>query len=367
MMLDEVMHEKRVDSVADATVGVLQAGKLGVAAIGHGLAIAKDLEVKHAIQQVDRLLSNGKLEVWTLFGVWVPFLVASRTEILVVLDWTEFDKDDQSTIALHLLTSHGRATPLMWKTVVKSELAGWRNEHEDALLMRLREVLPPGIKVTLLADRGFGDVKLYALCEQLGFDYIIRFREKIEIEDEDGLSRPATDFVPTNGRPKLIREACVTAERFPVPAVVCVKAKGMQDAWCLATNRDDLTGSAIVKLYGKRFTIEENFRDQKDLHFGMGLSTTRISVPARRDRLLFVSALAVALLTMLGAAGESLGMDRMLRANTVKYRTHSLFRQGWMLFELLPNMRTSKKTPLLRRFGEMMREQAFCQQAFGWI
>ena len=50
-------------------------------------------------------------------------------------------------------------------------------------------------------------------------------------------------------------------------------------------------------------------------------------------------------------------MDRMLRANTVKYRTHSLFRQGWMLFELLPNMRASKKTPLLRRFGEMMREQ----------
>jgi hypothetical protein len=41
-----------------------------------------------------------------------------------------------------------------------------------------------------------------------------------------------------------------------------------------------------------------------------------------------VLALATALLTLLGAAGEGLGFDRGLRANTVKRRTHSLFRQG---------------------------------------
>ena len=41
-----------------------------------------------------------------------------------------------------MLTSHGRATPLLWMTVVKSELTGWRNAHEDNLLNRLREVLP---------------------------------------------------------------------------------------------------------------------------------------------------------------------------------------------------------------------------------
>ncbi len=32
-------------------------------------------------------------------------------------DWTEFDADNQSTIALYLVTKHGRATPLLWKTV----------------------------------------------------------------------------------------------------------------------------------------------------------------------------------------------------------------------------------------------------------
>jgi hypothetical protein len=46
----------------------------------------------------------------------------------------------------------------------------------------------------------------------------------------------------------------------------------------------------------------------------------------RRDRMLLVSAMASVLLTLLGSAGESLGMDRLLKANTVKKRTHSLFR-----------------------------------------
>lgn len=41
-----------------------------------------------------------------------------------------------------------------------------------------------------------------------------------------------------------------------------------------------------------------------------------------------LTALAAFLLTLVGVASEQLGFDRRLRANTVKHRTHSLFRQG---------------------------------------
>ncbi len=85
----------------------------------------------------------------------------------------------------------------------------------------------------------------------------------------------------------------------------------------------------LVDRYARRWTIEPQFRDTKDLRFGMGLSATRIGEPMRRDRLLLVSAVAVALLTLLGTTvGERLGMDRLLESNTSKTRTHSLFRQG---------------------------------------
>lgn len=69
------------------------------------------------------------------------------------------------------------------------------------------------------------------------------------------------------------------------------------------------------------------------------LASTHIARPDRRDRVLFITAIAVALLTLLGAAGESLGMERLLKANTVKRRTYSLFRQGVLYYLKIPTMR----------------------------
>jgi hypothetical protein len=86
----------------------------------------------------------------------------------------------------------------------------------------------------------------------------------------------------------------------------------------------------------------------------MGMAEIRIAEPERRDRLLLISAFAMALLTMLGTAGESLGMDRLLKSNTSKTRTHSLFRQGCMLYELIPNMPEHRLLPLMQRFTEML-------------
>ena len=84
----------------------------------------------------------------------------------------------------------------------------------------------------------------------------------------------------------------------------------------------------------------------------MGLSSTRIGEPTRRDRLLLANAFAMTLPTMLGAVGESLGMDRLLKANTSKTRTHSLFCQGCMLYELIPTMPEHRLTPLMAAFAK---------------
>ena len=119
-LFEDDLHAKRIESLVGATVGALTAGRLGVHAIGIGLAEARGLRQKHTIKQVDRLLSNAAVEVWDLFDTWVPYVLAERTEAVVALDWTDFDDDDQTTLALHLVTTHGRATPLLWRTVRKS-------------------------------------------------------------------------------------------------------------------------------------------------------------------------------------------------------------------------------------------------------
>jgi len=340
---------------------------LAIHAIGRGLALAKGLKVKHAVKQVDRLLSNSKIDVWRLFSSWVPFVLGQRTEAVVALDWTDFDADDHTTLAIHLITSHGRATPLLWLTVSKSALKEQRNAIEDKLLHRLREVVPEHVLITVLADRGFGDQKLYAYLKDLRFDYIIRFREAIVVTDQNGESRPASQWVPDNYRARLLKGARVTQDAYPVEAVVCIKDRGMKDSWCLATSRKDLGARQVVGLYGKRFTIEESFRDSKDIRFGLGLSQTHIQDEQRRDRLLLVCAMAVTLLTLLGAAGESMGLDRMLKVNTVKYRTHSLFNQGTYYYQALATWPEERCIQLLIRFGELLAQQAWCREVFGML
>lgn len=108
------VHAKRVESLADGVDGVLHAASLGVRAIGQGLAAAQGLAPKHAIKQVDRLLSNSKLDLEVLFACWVSFLVSGREEIVVNFDWTEYPSSDQSMVVLGMQTEHGRSTPLVW-------------------------------------------------------------------------------------------------------------------------------------------------------------------------------------------------------------------------------------------------------------
>jgi len=346
------LHAKRIDSLAGATLGVMQSASLAVAMIGQALAQAKGLVTKHAIKQVDRMLSNNGIDVWDSFARWVPHQIGTRQEILVAMDWTDFDHDDQATLALHLVTGHGRAAPLLWLSVWKDELKDRRNDFEDACLRRLAELIPAGCRVTILADRGFGDQKLFAFLATLGFGYVIRFRGNIHVTDADGTTRPATEWVGKGGRARKLTDARVTAKGQQVGAVVCVHAKDMKEPWCLATSERDATAAALINHYAKRWTIEPQFRDTKDLRFGMGLSSTRVGEPMRRDRLLLVSAFATTLLTLLGAVGESLGMDRLLKSNTSKTRTHSLFRQGCMLYELIPTMPQHRLVPLMEKFAE---------------
>lgn len=93
--------------MANATLGVIGSGSLAIHAIGNGLSLASRFERKHAIKQVDCLLTNTKLNIWNLFDDWVPYVVAERTEIVVSMDWTEFDADDHRTLVISLQTSHG--------------------------------------------------------------------------------------------------------------------------------------------------------------------------------------------------------------------------------------------------------------------
>lgn len=96
----------------------------------------------------------------------------------------------------------------------------------------------------------------------------------------------------------------------------------------MPSNQRPDSDADIIQRCARRFDIEHSFRDQKDWRFGLALEHMTLGTPGRRDRMLLMLALATMFAVLTGAAGEQLGVDRLLRANTTRKCTHSLLRQG---------------------------------------
>jgi hypothetical protein len=364
----EDLHVKRIESLANATAGVVRSGTLGISAIGAGLALARASEKKHAVKQVDRLVGNGAISIFELASDWVGYVVAARPEVWIALDWTDFEPDGHATVVASLISTHGRSTPLLWRSFTTEELKGSRLAAEELVLKRLHEALPSTVtRALLLCDRGFSDAARWEMFRRVGFDFITRIRETLIVTDAKGRQKGAIDWLAPTGKASTLRDVSVTGANAKLASFVAVKARDMSSPWFLVSSLADVPGTELVQRYGRRFTIEETFRDVKDLRFGMGLSSVRVSTTERRDRLLLLSALAIALLTILGAAGEAAGIDKHFKVNTSKKRQFSLFRQGCDYYESLPNMRDAWAIPLLNKFDELLRSQPLVARTLGII
>jgi hypothetical protein len=163
----------------------------------------------------------------------------------------------------------------------------------------------------------------------------------------------------------VLRGARVTAEGQPVPLVVCVQQKRMQEPWLLASSRSDLTGAAIKHRDSTRVTVEETCRDVKNPRLGLGLKPTVMARHDRREALFLLAVRAHTRLTRLGKAGEELGMDRWLGAT--RPRQSSRFRQGLLRFDLIPTMDQQRLRILLQRCGQLLREQTLLSQVLGYL
>ena len=141
----------------------------------------------------------------------------------------------------------------------------------------------------------------------------------------------------------------------------------MKQPWCLATSVTNETARALVNLYGKRWGHRGRVPRHQGPTFRHGMGAMHVSTPDRRDRLWLINAFAVVLLTLLGTAGEALGYDRHLKSNTSTRRTHSLFRQGSMLYELIPTMPEHRLRPLVEQFAQMLAAQPVFSEMFGAI
>ena len=72
-------------------------------------------------------------------------------------------------------------------------------------------------------------------------------------------------------------------------------------------------------------------------------------------------------MTLLGAASEKAGLDRMLKANTAKKRTHSLYRQGLYWYSVLDSTREDWRERLMTAYEVVLAEHAELKAIYGVI
>jgi hypothetical protein len=163
-------------------------------------------------------------------------------------------------------------------------------------------MIPAEVKVTLLGDRGFGRTELARFCQRHGFDYIIRIRPEVIVRCRSYRGK-LLDYPVHKGVCRLLKQVDYR-DKNPVNQHIVIRwvrdLPPKRDAcWFLMTN---LTAgpARISRLYARRMTIEQLFRDLKNKRNGWSLRDTRITRPDRLDRLLLILAIAYLLLCGLG-------------------------------------------------------------------
>lgn len=141
---------------------------------------------KHTTKQLDRFFTYSTIDMEAAQMALADHVLKGKEEALIAVDWTEYDADDQFTLCAYLLTTHGRALPLVWETHTKSSLKGQRTPIELAFLERLNRAIRPELQVVIMADRGFGYQEFVQKLHELGLDFVLRVRNNLWVEDATG-------------------------------------------------------------------------------------------------------------------------------------------------------------------------------------
>ena len=226
------------------------------------------------------------------------------------------------------------------------------------VLVRLAELPLGRAKACIVADR------YRMLTEELYFDHVIRVHGNIMVTSAARETGTAAERVQGGGR------AVCCAPRSPptLPGRYRGLRAGFGDeANLLATSSTHAGAKRLTGYSGRRWAIECSFRDTKDLRFAMGLGTTHLKSPERRNRLWLINAFAVALLMLVGAAGDALGYNRMLKATRPNgVSTRCFARVARSTTSSRPSV-TDGLGPLMQRFSQMLQEPTLFADAVGQI
>ena len=292
------LRRSQAKTLAALVASAMHCQRVSLANLGRNLAGT----IKHQIKRAWRFCSNERIEPTdAMRGIVAKLLKKRKKKLLIALDWVDI-KGFQTLLASAVLK--GRSTPIAWASTTNHVYDGHRsrNAFEESLLLVLRDMIPWSVKVVILADRGFGRTALASFCQKQGFGYLIRIQPKVTVRLK-GFHGKLLDYPVKKGIAKVLQRISYRSDGAVTQSVVVRWRKDLpekrDECWFLMTDQPG-TAHQLCRLYGKRMTIEQLFRDDKSKRNGWSLRDTQITRPDRLDRLLLILAIAYLLLCGIG-------------------------------------------------------------------
>jgi hypothetical protein len=219
-----------------------------------------------------RWLWNPRVEVHTLYAPLIQQALAEwgKHTLYLALD-TSMLWNRYCIIRLSVIY-RGRAVPLVWQ-VLEHGSSSVAYEAYEALLDAVPPLLPLGVKVVFLADRGFADTALLAHLRRLHWHFRIRIKASFGVVRPGGRAGKVEDFKLAPGRAIFLQHVAITADRFGPVSLALARHARNGECWYVVS--DEPTSVHTFVEYGWRFDIEENFLDDKSNGFQLESSLVR--------------------------------------------------------------------------------------------
>ena len=242
-----------------------------------------------------RWLGNRRIEVAPLYGPLIERALREwgKHTLYLALD-TSMLWNQYCVIRLSVVY-RGRAVPIVWEVLKHGSSSVTHGAYEE-----LREGVPPllpaGVKVVFLADRGFADTALLAQLRRLGWHFRIRLKATFSVLRSGQPDCKVEDFALAPGRALFLHNVAITVEPFGPVSLALARHSRTGESWYIVS--DEPTSVHTFTEYGYRFDIEENFLDDKSNGFQLESSLVRDA--AALTRLCFVLAVATLYLVAQG-------------------------------------------------------------------
>lgn len=275
-------------------------------------------------RRVRRWLNNERINIHRLDQPLIQVALANWQEECLYLSLDTSLFWDEYCLVRLAVVHRGGALPVVWRVMEHRSASVSFLDYREMLYQAVGR-LPKGVKVILLADRGFIHTELMqTVTTQLGWHYRIRLKHTSWIWRKGNGWCQLKDFHFKRGEALCLHHVNLHKRQAYGPVHLIVGRNSVNgEFWTIVS--DELTTLQTFAQYGLRFDIEENFLD--DQSNGWNIHKSEIRSVCALSRLWFILALATLYVTAQGLEVVATGKRRWV--DTHWFRGNSYFRIGW--------------------------------------